>query len=599
MVALLVGCAGGHATGAADAGQSCAAGQTLCGGACTSLQTDPANCGDCAHACAASDSCASGACVHLDCRAAGVQCAQGTYCSLNDGRCLPGCAQDDQCGAGSSCDLGTHACVCDPGKHACGGACVSEDQNSCGASCEVCAVPGGGAASCVGGVCQEGCGGATHLCGDTCVSNGGADHCGASCTPCTAPAHATATCDGASCGFACDSGYSPCGGACVDLSSDDSHCGACDVSCNFAEACSAGVCRATCVGTPGFGAPVAIGAVGTYLPVALDDFGKRGVNDLVALDGGSQVLLAQGRGDGGFAAPHVRGDFGGTAFEVFSADVSGDGRPDLVGVVGYAALPLIEQADGGFEAGNAAQVGAVLHAAVADLNGDGLADVVTIDDGRVGVGVAMGTDAGFGTPQVVPVNSGFFVTHTPVALALCDFDGDGRPDAIISDTYNPAFGDAVGEVKVLLNDGRGALGAPANVFTGSTQGGKLVAGNFTAAGSCDVAYDDNGSLKLLVNNGHAGFTVSSSSPVFTGRVDALLVVPFHGKGGVDDLLLLSGGTLTLLHGGFGELSQQVPIPAGTSPWPAALGLVDGDLIPDLIVTSGAGTSSSFLPGTCQ
>jgi hypothetical protein len=61
--------------------------------------------------------------------------------------------------------------------------------------------------------------------------------------------------------------------------------------------------------------------------------------------------------------------------------------------------------------------------------------------------------------------------------------------------------------------------------------------------------------------------------------------------------VLSSGALTLFHGQYGTLMPGPSVPAGTSPWPAAVGLVDGDLIPDLIVGNGSG--ASLLLGTCQ
>lgn len=46
-------------------------------------------------------------------------------------------------------------------------------------------------------------------------------------------------------GAACADGYAQCGGACVDLSSDPSHCGACDHACPAEAICSAGACVTT------------------------------------------------------------------------------------------------------------------------------------------------------------------------------------------------------------------------------------------------------------------------------------------------------------------------------------------------------------------
>lgn len=593
--ALAVACGGGRNDEPADAG--CSAAETDCSGSCVLTASDPAHCGSCDKACDAADSCVSGACVHLDCRQAGVTCPDKTYCSLNDGRCLPGCALSSQCASGSTCDLGTHTCVCDTGKHKCDGTCVTEDATSCGATCEACPAPSNGAASCVNGTCQQGCiAGQTHLCGGACVSNATVDHCGSSCTACTAPAHSTATCDGTACGFTCDPGFSPCNGACVDLTSDNANCGACMSSCSSWQACSASKCRNVCVGTPGFGTAHAVPSTAGLAPFGLGDFTGDGVDDLALLDGG-QIMIATGHADGGFSTPAYRGGFASAPEEPGVADVDGSGRGDAVGVISYQVVPLLGQSGGGFTAGvSASGMGTVFHHVIGDVNGDGKDDVVTIDDGRDGIGVALGGVSGYGTPSMIGLNS-LVVSRVPVALSLCDFNHDGKLDLAVSDTYTPTFiGDPKGEIKVLLN-GASGLSTPNNVFSGAAPGGKLVAGNFAAAGSCDIVYDDNGSLKLLLNNGSGAFTVSSNSPLLTGAtINGLWRLPFHGKGGVDDLLVLNGSTLTLFHGGYGTLTGGGSL--GVSGVSCATGLVDGDLIPDLIV-GGATGGATLLLGQCQ
>ncbi|HUB06135.1 MAG TPA: hypothetical protein VMB50_04000 [Myxococcales bacterium] len=86
---------------APDAGPECLAAQTLCGDACTSLASDPSNCGACGALCAAGQSCVAGACA--------LVCAGGrTACA---GSCLDLQSDPDDCGAcGEACADG-QACV--------------------------------------------------------------------------------------------------------------------------------------------------------------------------------------------------------------------------------------------------------------------------------------------------------------------------------------------------------------------------------------------------------------------------------------------------------------------------------------------------------
>ena len=90
-------------------------------GACVDTQTDPLFCGDCGTACGTGEVCQAGACFDpSDCRTNGIGCSGFTYCDPSTGVCLPGCVGDAQCtGANESCDVPSHACVCDSGFERC------------------------------------------------------------------------------------------------------------------------------------------------------------------------------------------------------------------------------------------------------------------------------------------------------------------------------------------------------------------------------------------------------------------------------------------------------------------------------------------------
>ncbi len=64
---------------AVDAGPSCGAGQIVCGGACVTTGTDPANCGSCGHACAAGQTCSGGTCSTGACPSGMAVIPAGTF----------------------------------------------------------------------------------------------------------------------------------------------------------------------------------------------------------------------------------------------------------------------------------------------------------------------------------------------------------------------------------------------------------------------------------------------------------------------------------------------------------------------------------------
>ena len=111
---------------------SCTTGETCCGTACASTQTDPKNCGSCNLACAAGETCTAGkcgttsactgctktccsnACIDTtsdtnNCGGCGIACPSGVGCSMgncgatDDGGA--GCMADTDCPMGQKCTI--------------------------------------------------------------------------------------------------------------------------------------------------------------------------------------------------------------------------------------------------------------------------------------------------------------------------------------------------------------------------------------------------------------------------------------------------------------------------------------------------------------
>lgn len=127
---------------------ACDSGMRLCGGRCTSLLNDVANCGACGLVCAGpratSERCEAGVCRVVSCADGFADCdllgTNGCESDLasdraNCGRCGFSCDASNTCVAGS--------CVarCLPGETRCGGGCVdtSVDPSHCGACGATCA----------------------------------------------------------------------------------------------------------------------------------------------------------------------------------------------------------------------------------------------------------------------------------------------------------------------------------------------------------------------------------------------------------------------------------------------------------------------------
>ncbi|MFI5039934.1 MAG: FG-GAP repeat domain-containing protein, partial [Solirubrobacterales bacterium] len=148
-------------------------------------------------------------------------------------------------------------------------------------------------------------------------------------------------------------------------------------------------------------------------------------------------------------------------------------------------------------------VGATPYAvAVGDFNGDGKRDLATANNGSANVSVLLGDGNGtFGAASNFPLAPG---SH-PDALAVGDFNGDGKPDLVTANAVSH-------DVSVLLGDGTGGFG-PAASFGVGTMPSSVVVGDFNGDGEPDLATANFADVSILLNNGSGGFGPAHSFPV--------------------------------------------------------------------------------------
>jgi hypothetical protein len=270
-------------------------------------------------------------------------------------------------------------------------------------------------------------------------------------------------------------------------------------------------------GTGGFAAPVSIPLTDGSVPqsIAVGDFNADGKLDLgVASNlynpgfyytgyyggtywypgyntGSAHVLV--GDGQGGFADAGGAGLGRGSVGSAAVADFNGDGNRDFVTVntdynsvdvlTGDGLGNLVLQASlypGGGTAGDVA---------AGDVNGDGKTDLVTANRYSDTVGVLPGNGlGGFGPAQAY--DTGGYAA----SVALADFNHDGAPDVLTADTFADG-------VSVLLGRGNGTFSRPVVSATGAYAWG-AAAGDFNGDGWADAAAPDyyGADVAVLVND---------------------------------------------------------------------------------------------------
>jgi FG-GAP-like repeat/FG-GAP repeat len=308
--------------------------------------------------------------------------------------------------------------------------------------------------------------------------------------------------------------------------------------------------------------------------VSVGDFDADGNLD-VAVAGGDGVSILFGNGRGAFTTS-VDYSVGSTSSFVAVADFNADGKLDLAvsnsGVSGQGAVSiLLGNGDGTFQPPVSYDVGAGAYAlAVGDFNGDGKPDLVVTNIGSLGNGaggtVLLGN--GDGTFRVF----GQFGTggQEPTAVAVADFNNDGKMDLAVTCGRNAI-------VSILLGNGDGTFQAPLSYTVGGDPW-SVAAGDFNGDGNTDLAVVSLGNLPVLVLLGNGDGTFASPVAYAVGSGFSVVAGDFNLDGKLD---LAVGNTFTAILLGNGDGTFQ-PAKAFAPGGYLAVGDFNGDGKPDLV-----------------
>ena len=240
-----------------------------------------------------------------------------------------------------------------------------------------------------------------------------------------------------------------------------------------------------------------------------------------------------------FLSPSVVPAGGGPVGET-TADLNRDGVQDLVAADhGVAAISVsLGRGDGTFRSPVSYAVGSCpIGVAVGSLRGNGILDVVTANNCSGNFSVLLGNGDGTFQPAV-----SYATTGSAWGIALADFNKDGKLDVVVSE-------DGTQSVAVLFGNGDGTLQAP-SYYTGGHGGENGVAvGDFNGDGYPDIVAADGGppgadpaTVSVFINTGAGTFGPATHDNIGnTYAISHSVVVGDLNRDNKLDIVVVNGG----------------------------------------------------------
>jgi hypothetical protein len=343
--------------------------------------------------------------------------------------------------------------------------------------------------------------------------------------------------------------------------------------------------------------------------VAIADFNNDGKLDIVTANeqsGDASVLLGDGKG--GFSpAPGSPFPAGHDPNDVTVGDFNRDGCLDLAFANHETQhlTVLLGNCRGQFAGAphSPFTVAVKPHPhgiATGDFNGDGNPDLVTDSWGEDRLEILFGDGkGGFATPgSYVAVGK-----HPYQRIRVADLNGDGKAD-IVSPNLE---GD---NVTILLSDGKGGFrqsagspflcgDSPFNVAIGDVNGDAIP--DLAIVNSASSTSDRTGQdgLTVLIGDGRGGFTKMTGSPFVTAKRPNMVAIGDINGDGVGDIVVSnpdSDSITIFMMSKQGSVASRAILPVPGHPKGLAIRDLNGDGKGDIVVTNNASNTVTVILG---